>query len=103
MPRVLTILEASVPQARHADLQAAYRSAAHETFPPGLVRSTLLQATNDRTLWRIETLWKSREALDAMRGTGTTRGLLIFRAASAEPTLTVFDIQDELLPPQGAA
>ena len=103
MPRVLTILEAHVPQARQADLQGGYRSEAHEAFPPGLVRSTLLQATNDRTLWRIETLWESLEVLQAMRGTGTPRGVQIFRAAGAEPTLTILDVLDELSPPHGAA
>jgi hypothetical protein len=103
MSRVLTILEAHVPQARQAELQSAYRSAADEAFPPGLVRSALLQATTDRTLWRIETLWESREVLNAMRGTGTPRGVLIFRAAGAEPTLTILDVLDELSPPHGAA
>jgi hypothetical protein len=39
MPRVLTVLEAHVPQARQADLQSAYRSAVHDTVPPGLLRS----------------------------------------------------------------
>src|SRR5512143_3880860 len=73
MSRVLTILEPHVPQARQAELQSAYRSAADEAFPPGLVRSALLQATTDRTLWRIETLWESREVLNAMRGTATRR------------------------------
>jgi heme-degrading monooxygenase HmoA len=100
MTRVLTVLEAHVPQDRHADLLSAYRSAAHDAFPPGLVRSMLLQVANDRTLWRIQTLWESREALDAMRATGSTpRGIQIFRSAGAEPTLTVLDVQDELSPP----
>jgi hypothetical protein len=103
MPRVLTVLEAHVLPARQADLQSAYRSAAQDAFPAGLVRSSLLQATGDRTLWRIETLWESRQVLDAMRGTGTPRGVQIFRAAGAEPTLTVLDVQDELSPPEGAA
>jgi len=102
MPRVLTILEARVPQPRQDDLRGAYRGAAQEVFPRGLIRSTLLQATNDPTLWRIETLWESREALEAMRATGgTPRGILIFRAAGAEPTLAVWDVLDELSPPQG--
>lgn len=55
MPRVLTVLEAHVPQDRHADLLSAYRSAADDAFPLGLVRSMLVQVTNDPTLWRIET------------------------------------------------
>jgi hypothetical protein len=102
MPPVITVLEAHVPQARHADLQSAYRSAAQDPFPPGLVRSTLVQAAHDRTLWRIETLWQSQEALAAMRGTGTPRGVLIFRAAGAEPLLTVLEVMDELSPSDGA-
>jgi hypothetical protein len=103
MTRVLTVLEAHVPESRQADLLSAYRSAAHDAFPAGLVRSTLLQGTNDRTLWRIETLWESREVLEAMRGKGTPRGLQIFRAAGAEPTLAILDVLDQLSPPQGAA
>ena len=103
MSRVLTVLEAHVPQGRQQDLQGAYRAAARETFPPGLIRSALLHAANDRTLWRIETLWESRDVLDAMRGTGTPRGVQIFRAAGAEPTLTVFEVLDELSQPNGAA
>jgi hypothetical protein len=54
-------------------------------------------------VWRIETLWESRQALDAMRGTGTPRGVQIFRAAGAEPSLTVLDVRDELSRGQGAA
>jgi len=96
---VLTVLEAHVPEGREADLRNAYQSAASDVFPPGLVRSVLLQAANDHTLWRIETLWESRSLLDAMRGKGTPRGVQIFRAAGAEPALTIFDVQDQLAPP----
>jgi quinol monooxygenase YgiN len=98
MPRIITVLEAHVSTDRKADLQAAYRDAARDAFPPGLLRSALLQSTSDPTVWRIETLWESREALDAMRGTGTPRGILMFRAAGAEPVPAVFELQDELSP-----
>ena len=97
MPRVVTVLQASVPAERQGELQAAYRAAADDGFPPGLIRSVLLQDANDRTLWRIQTLWESRQHLDAMRGKGTPRGLLIFRAAGAEPTVTILEAVDELI------
>jgi hypothetical protein len=58
----------------------------------------LVQDINDRMLWRIETLWESREALAAMRGMGTPRGVLIFRAAGAEPVPAVLDVVEELTP-----
>jgi heme-degrading monooxygenase HmoA len=89
---ILTVLEARVEPQRESALQSAYQDAGRGDLPPGLVRSTLLRAVNDRTLWRIETLWASREALDAMRGAGTPRGILIFRAAEAEPTLSVLEV-----------
>ena len=103
MPMILTVLEAHVEPEREDALRAAYRDAAQDSLPSGLVRSTLLRATNDRTVWRIETLWESREALEAMRGTGTPRGIQIFRTVGAEPTLSVLEVVADLLPPQGAA
>ena len=60
--------------------------------PPGLARSHLVSATADPTRWRIETLWASREALAAMRQAGTPAGVLMFRAAGAEPSLSLYDV-----------
>lgn len=88
---VLTILEATVAPDRAADLQAAFRAAAGEV-PPGLFRSHLIVSSNDPTRWRIETLWTTREALSAMRQSGTPAGVLMFRAAGAEPLLGIFDV-----------
>ena len=90
---ILTILEATVSPDRTADLESAFRAAAGQR-PPGLVRSHLICAAADRTRWRIETLWESRAALDAMRQSGgTPAGVLMFRAAGAEPTLSVFEVR----------
>jgi quinol monooxygenase YgiN len=89
---LLTVLEAQVAPGRERDLQAAYAAAAREELPPGLVRSELLRDTRDPTRWRIQTLWRDRPALDAMRAAGTPAGVLMFRAAGAQPTLTVHEI-----------
>lgn len=89
---VLTVLEATVARERIADLRAAYQAAGAGARPPGLVRSELLCAADDPTRWRIQTLWASRAALDAMRGTGTPAGVLMFRAAGAEPVLSIFEV-----------
>ena len=88
---VLTILEATVSAERVADLQAAFRNAAGQ-IPPGFIRSHLISAAADPTHWRIETLWVSREALAAMRQAGTPAGVLMFRAAGAEPSLAIYDV-----------
>ena|SRR5688572_20808508 len=98
MSGLVSVLEAHVPPERHGDLRAAYRAAAHEIFPPGLIRSVLLQGASDPNLWRIQTMWESREHLEAMRTQGTPRGVLMFRAAGAEPTVMLFQVADELKP-----
>jgi len=95
---ILTVLEARVAADREADLRAAYREAAAGPFPPGLLRSSLYRLTTDAAVWHIATRWESRAALDAMRGQGTPRGVLMFRAAGAEPTLSVLELVDELVP-----
>ena len=99
MARVATILEAYVPLERQADLQAAYRDAVDDGFPPGLLRTQLLQDAGDPTRWRIETIWESFEALTAMRGSGTPRGILMFRAAGVEPTVSAFRVAAEIEAP----
>jgi len=97
---VLTILEATVQPARAGDLQAAFRDAASEV-PPGFIRSHLIVASADPGRWRIETLWTSRDALAAMRQAGTPAGVLMFRAAGSEPTLTVYDVVETIEAPRG--
>jgi hypothetical protein len=88
---VLTILEATVARERVADLQSAFRDAAAH-IPAGFIRSHLVSSAADPTRWRIETLWSSREALAAMRLAGTPQGVLMFRAAGAEPSLSLYDV-----------
>ena len=89
---VLTILEAQV-EARNVPLLQEAFAQAITTLDDGIVETLLVRSIKDPSLWRIMTLWQSREALDAMRQTGETpRGVVIFRAAGAEPVLTVFDV-----------
>lgn len=103
MSLVVTVLDAQVAPERTPDLEAAYTEAARGPFPAGFVRSTLLRLANDPTLWRIETIWQSHEALAAMRRLGKPRGLQIFEAAGAQPTLAVLDAVAEIVPPKGTA
>ena len=89
---VLTILEANVPPGQETVLQAAYEAAATGKLPAGLVRSELLRDPRDVTRWRIQTWWTSFAALEAMRGTGTPAGVLMFRAAGVDPVVSVFEV-----------
>jgi len=89
---VLTVLEATVPPGQEAALQAAYQAAAAAGLPEGLVHTELLRDARDHSRWRIQTWWTGQEVLEAMRKAGTPAGVLMFRAAGAEPTLSIFEV-----------
>jgi hypothetical protein len=90
---VVTVLEAHVDAEKAALLEEEYRRGI-ERLDEGISQTFLLRSMKDASLWQILTVWQSREALEAMRRTGETpRGVLMFRAAEAEPMLSVFDLQ----------
>lgn len=89
---VITFLEAHVTSDRWQVLEQTYKEATLR-LDRGIVETFLLQNPKDTALWRILTIWESRTALDEMRNSlETPRGVLIFRAAGAEPVLSVFDV-----------
>jgi heme-degrading monooxygenase HmoA len=89
---VITILEAQVAPEKTARLEEAYKQATKH-LDAGITQTFLLRSAKDASLWRIVTVWESREALEAMRQSGETpRGVVMFRAADAEPMLSVFDV-----------
>jgi heme-degrading monooxygenase HmoA len=89
---VITILEARVSPEKSAALEQAYQTAI-VNLDSGIKQTFLLHSATDSTLWRIVTVWRSREALEEVRQSGQTpRGVLMFRAAEAEPTLSIFDV-----------
>jgi quinol monooxygenase YgiN len=90
---VMTILEAQVAPERWDALRKSYDARARLPDSGAIVESFLVQGPDDGGTWRIVTVWRDQEALDAMRGSGETpTGVLIFRDAGAEPRLTVFTI-----------
>ena len=95
---ILTILEAKLEPGRDSTLEAAYADLTSGARPPGLVRSELLRDVQDPLRWRIQTWWQDRQALEAMRAHGTPGGILTFRAAGAEPTVSIFEVVDDLSP-----
>lgn len=89
---VITVLEAAVAPDARTTLVAAFESAI-QALDPGIVETFLAESTKDAGRWQIVTVWSDRNALDAMRASGETpRGVLIFREAGADPTLSVFDV-----------
>ncbi len=95
---VLTILEAHVAPEQWETLKQAYQQAGAR-LPPQQVENFLTQSVEDPTRWQLCAMWKSREALEEYRqSVQTTGGVLIFRAAGAEPTLMLFDVHGHRRP-----
>jgi len=90
---VITILESHVEPDMVPALLAAYQNGLSH-LPPQMIRTFLAHSAADKTLWRIISVWKSREALEEMRHSRETpEGILMFRAAGAEdPQLSIFDV-----------
>ena len=90
---VMTVLEAEVAEPDWPRLEGAYAERTR-TLPPGLAQTFLVRDRERPTLWRITSVWDSQQALDRMRQSGETPGgVLIFRAAVAEPTLSIFAVR----------
>lgn len=89
---VITILEAHIKAENRAAFQDDYKNRTAQ-LPAQMLQTFLLQDTADGTLWRIVSVWKNREALNEMRNSGETpTGVLMFRAAGAEPELSIFNV-----------
>lgn len=93
--RIVTILEAHVSQENWGILQKAYQELGEKSkMRPA--QSFLIQNKETPTLWKIISVWQDMEFLQKVRQSGETpAGILIFRAAGAEPKLGVFEAKEE--------
>lgn len=91
---IMTILEGQVSPERWDVLRDSYEARARLPPSGSIVESFLIQGAPESDIWRIVTVWRSQEALEAMRNSGETPvGVLIFRDADTEPRLTIFAVR----------
>ncbi|MBZ0295966.1 MAG: hypothetical protein K8L99_25625 [Anaerolineae bacterium] len=92
---VVTQLEGKVSSDQWDTLKQTFTSASQQ-LPSAIDHSYLIQDQATQDMWRILTIWKSREALQDYRASiETPGGVLIFREAGAEPTLSIYDVIDD--------
>ena len=91
--QVLTVVEGKIPKTKTHEFLAMYASVRDQAKPPGWKRSMLLRDTNEEGLYRISTLWDSREALEQMRKNAPVPfAVQIFRTHGAEPSVRIFEV-----------
>lgn len=89
--KILTDVSATVEPSREADLIEGFRALTQHEVPDGLERTELLRGPEGR--WHIQSLWRDRAALDAMRASGEPSAApTLFRTLGAEPALTVLEV-----------
>lgn len=89
---ILTEVSAALPDDQADALVAGFAALLTQPVPDGLLRTELLRGEGS---WRIQTLWRDRSALDAMRASGEPPAApALFRRLGAEPVLTVFALAE---------
>jgi hypothetical protein len=97
---VMTIVSGRLPDSMTAKFEAAYDELGKGPIDEGLVRSALLRKCDTTgVLYKIETLWESREALAKMRsGPQPPKAPQLFLMAGVQPSFEVFDMVEQIPP-----
>jgi hypothetical protein len=100
--RILTEVSAKVDSDREPELVAGFQELVAHPVPDGLLRTDLLRG-NDGS-WRIQTVWRDRDALEAMRAAPLPPAApRLFGSVGAEPSLQIYEIIAEHVPEPPAA
>ncbi len=89
---VMSVVEGRGTPEQGSILQAEYARAVTE-LDLGITATYLVHSISEPGLWRIVTLWSSREALEAMRNSGQPpKAPLMFRTAGMEPSHSFWEV-----------
>lgn len=92
--QAMTVVQGMVNSSRAAAFERDYAELARRPPAPGLVGSQLLRKPDGiHFVYRIETLWESREALDRARSRPVPpESVRAFLAVGDPPSLEIFDL-----------
>jgi len=89
---ILTVVSATVSPERESELTEGFRRLAGGQRPEGLLRTELLRGQNGT--WRIQSLWRDRAVLEALRTSGEPPAALeLFRSVGADHTHDFFFVE----------
>jgi quinol monooxygenase YgiN len=90
--QILTTVTATVDAHRETELTTGFREITIRPLPDGLIRTELLRG-QDGT-WRIQSLWRDRAALEAVRTSPEPPAALeLFRRVGADHSHEVFSVE----------
>lgn len=91
----MTILQGDVSEEKTTILISNYKNALKQK-ESGMLKTFLVQDIKTPVVWKIITIWENKEVLEKMRSLGTPKGVLIFRSAGTEPSLSINEINESL-------
>ena len=90
---IVTVIDATVDPAQEQDLVDGYRQLKEAPMPDGLLRSELLRGQGGH--WRIQTTWRDRDSLIAIRKSGTPPAALeLLDRVGVEHSHGVFEVAE---------
>ncbi len=92
--KVVTIVKGNVPTDRATQFETSYRQGKGTRLPPGLETSLLLRSSEEPGAYMIETVWSSREVLQAMRSSEKPRAIVLFEEVGASPKVEIFEVAE---------
>lgn len=96
--KIMTVVKGLVPPDRREAFEAAYREVTGPGLPPGLELSFLVRGAGGTGSYMIETIWSSREALEAMRASTKPRAVALFEDVGVTPEVEVHEIAGSVPP-----
>lgn len=89
---IVSILEGRVTSERWDAIEVAYRKLI-KSIPHDIRENFIVQDVNDKTLWRIISIWQSKEAFDRHHDSEAIKDLMeVFRQVGVEPTQRIFRV-----------
>lgn len=100
---VISMVEGKVAQENQETLSRAYQDVLAEGLPQEILQTFLLRKTDDQSTWRIVTVWRSADALRAVRqAPEPPAAIRMFRAAGVEPRVDIFEVVHTEMAPHEA-
>lgn len=89
--KIVTVVDAVVAAERESELVEGFRKLVASGSPDGLLRTELLRGQEGR--WRIQTTWRDRESVMALRAAGKPpAALALLNDVGATHTHAVFSV-----------
>jgi quinol monooxygenase YgiN len=93
---VMTVASAVVAPDREAELMDGFRAISETALPDGLLRTELLRGQHGT--WRVQSLWRDRAALEAVRLSGQRPAALeLFERVGADHSHDFFFVEQAYL------